>query len=69
MYGNTHLLYIYYAAAAVVTFGFYCLYMVVMTYYSSAEPTIGPVSMAVKKVCTILGLASMVTLVILSILH
>ena len=51
-----------------MTFGFYCLYMVVMTYYSTAEPTIGPVSMAVKKVCTILGLAAMVTLVVLSIL-
>ena len=62
------LLYICYTAAAVVTFGFYCLYMIVMTYYSTAEPTIGPVSMAVKKVCTILGLAAMVTLVVLSIL-
>ena len=69
MYGYTRLLYIYYTAAAVVTFGFYCLYMVVMTFYSSAEPTIGPVSMAVKKVCTILGLAAMITLVVLSILH
>lgn len=55
-------------AGAVVTFGFYCLYMIVMTYYSSSEPTIGPVSMAIKKVCTILGVGALVTLVILSIL-
>ena len=68
MFSHIRLLYIYYTAAAIVTFGFYCLYMIVMTYYSTAESTIGPVSMAVKKVCTILGLAAMVTLVVLSIL-
>ncbi|XP_065911033.1 DNA damage-regulated autophagy modulator protein 1-like [Dysidea avara] len=52
--------------AAVVTFGFYDLYMIVMSYYSSSEPTIGPISMAIKRLCTVLGVGAMVGLVILS---
>ena len=60
--------YLFFIAAAIVTYGFYTLYMIVMTFYSSAEPTIGTVSMTIKKVCTILGLGSLVTLAVLSIL-
>ena len=51
-----------------MTFGFYDLYMIVMSYYSSSEPTIGPISMAIKRLCTVLGVGAMVGLVILSIL-
>jgi len=49
-------------------FASYDLYMIVMSYYSSSEPTIGPVSMAFKRVCTVLGVGAMVGLVVLSIL-
>lgn len=62
-------IYDYFTAAAVVTYGCYCLYMIVMTYFSSEEPTIGSVSMAIKKVCTLIGVGSLATLVVLCILQ
>ena len=49
-------------------FASYYLYMILMTFYSSREPTIGVISMAIKKLCTILGLTAMIALVVLCIL-
>ena len=42
--------------------------MIVMTFYSNEEPTVGPTSMIIKKLCTVLGVGTLITLVVLSIL-
>ena len=59
---------LYSTAGAVVMFVSYYLYMILMTYYSSREPTIGATSLAIKKLCTILGASVMIALVVLCIL-
>jgi len=59
---------LYSIAGAVVMFASYYLYMILMTFYSSREPTIGVISMAIKKLCTVLGLTAMIALVVLCIL-
>ena len=58
----------YYAVAALVAFGSYLMFMIVMVYFSRAEPTIGPISMAIKRGCTILGVVAVVTAIVVCIL-
>ena len=55
-------------AAAVIVFLAYDVYMMVFSFYSGAEPNIGIISLIVKRICAVVGVASFVTFLFMGIL-
>ena len=63
-----HLSYLY-TAAAVMMYLSYIIYMVVFSFYSGAEPNISTISLIIKRVCAVLGVAIFTAFVFMSILY
>ena len=40
------------------------MFMIVMVYFSRVKPTIDPISITIKRACTIIGVIAMVVLVL-----
>ena len=51
-----------------IVFLAYNVYMMLLSFYSGAEPNIGVISLIVKKICAVVGVVSFVTFLFMGIL-